>query len=163
MPRVVASHLLLRKPGSILLLRRFQTGWSDGLYSVIAGHVEPGESPVEAVIREAGEEAGLQIESQHLEFVHAMHRRKVDGEEKLDIWFACGKWIGTPYNAEPDKCDDLRWFDDRELPAHTVDYVRTTLGLIHDHHIFSTYAEGESMHVFRVGDRREGLSREGSA
>ena len=85
----VATHLLLRRSESILLLRRYNTGWEDGKYSVVAGHIDPDESAVDAMLREAWEEAGIRIEAENLEFAHVMHRRKVNGEERVDLWFLC--------------------------------------------------------------------------
>lgn len=145
--RVVAAHLMLRRLESVLLLRRYETGWEDGKYSVIAGHVDAGESPVGAMLREAREEAGIQINAEDLRFAHVMHRRKADGEEKLDVWFACDKWQGEPYNAEPGKCDDLRWFGMAALPTNIVEYVRTVLGLIGKGCVFSTYDAQELVYI----------------
>ena len=54
----VAVYLLLLREGQVLLLRRHNTGYEDGNYSVIAGHVEPGERITQALVREAAEEAG---------------------------------------------------------------------------------------------------------
>ena len=36
----VAVHLLLVKDNKVLLLRRFNTGYEYGNYSVVAGHVD---------------------------------------------------------------------------------------------------------------------------
>ena len=150
---VVASHLLLGRPKSILLLRRYKTGWEDGKYSVVAGHVDPNESAIDAMLREAWEEAGIRIDAENLEFAHVMHRRKADGEEKMDVWFTCERWEGVPYNAEPQKCDDMRWFTWENLPPNLVDYVRTTLILIRDGYKFSVYNNQDLLHFSGTDSR----------
>ena len=53
----VAVHLFLIKDGRILLLRRFNTGYEDGNFTVVAGHVDGNESYIDAMLREAKEEA----------------------------------------------------------------------------------------------------------
>lgn len=45
--------------GRVLLLERTNTGWLDGSYGLPSGHVEPGEMPSEAMVREALEEVGV--------------------------------------------------------------------------------------------------------
>ena len=51
-------YLILIQKKNILLLRRFNTGWEDGNYSLISGHLDGKESVIQAMIREAEEEAG---------------------------------------------------------------------------------------------------------
>ena len=69
----VAVHLLLVKNDRVLLLRRYNTGYEDGNYSVVAGHIEGGEDLKTAMIREAREEAGIEILRSNLEVVGVIH------------------------------------------------------------------------------------------
>jgi len=60
----VAVHLFFLRDEQILLLRRFNTGYEDGNYSVVAGHVDAGETVTQAAIREATEKPGCMIRPQ---------------------------------------------------------------------------------------------------
>ena len=122
---VVAVHLFLVKDGEILLMRRFNTGWSDGLYSVPAGHLDRGEEATTAIIREAKEETGLEIERSLLEVVHTMHRRAQ--EERIDLFFTASNWKNMPRIVETSKCDDMRWFPVDGLPLNIVPYVEAAV------------------------------------
>jgi len=122
----VAVHLFLRKDNNILLLRRFNTGYEDGNYSVIAGHIDGGEDVSTAMIREAKEEAGINILPDNLKIVQVMHRKKSD-EERIDCFFICDNWTGTIEIMEPDKCDELLWVHIDKLPNNTIDYIRAAV------------------------------------
>ena len=56
-------YLVLIKDNKILLLRRYNTGNDDGNYSLVGGHVDDGEAYKDAMIREAKEEADIEINS----------------------------------------------------------------------------------------------------
>ena len=118
-------HLFFFRENQILLLRRFNTGFRDGEYSVPAGHLDGGETVVDAGIREGKEEVGLDLNPNDLIFSSVMHR--IEDDERVDFFFQVHQWQDEPFNAEPDKCDDLRWVDINNLPANTVPYVRQAL------------------------------------
>ena len=107
------------------MLRRYNTGYQDGNYSVVAGHLNGGERVTAAAIREAREEVGIQIQAEDLEVVGVMHR--LSDDERIDFFLAASSWSGKVSNEEPQKCDRLIWSDLDELPVNVVPYVRRAL------------------------------------
>lgn len=122
---VSAVHVFLVRGSRILLLRRFNTGYEDGNYSVVAGHLDGDEEVKAAAIREAWEEVGVRITPQDLEVVGVMHRRSDD--ERVDFFLVATAWSGELTNREPDKCDRLTWFELVELPQNVIPYVRRAI------------------------------------
>ena len=86
-----------------------QAKWSKGLYSTIAGFVEPGESIEDAVYREVEEETGVRVE--HIEY------------QSSQPWlFPASLMLGFYAKAIDDKIainknelDDVRWFTREEI------------------------------------------------
>jgi 8-oxo-dGTP diphosphatase len=136
---VPTSHLILIRDGKILLLRRFNTGFEDGNYSVVAGHLDGDETFRQAMVREAREEAGISIRPDEMEIVHVMHRRKGSGSdsERIDFFIRARGWEGEPRNKEPGKCDDLRWFDLDNLPGNVIPYVRQAIENVRKGRVYS--------------------------
>lgn len=122
----IAAYLILVKDGQILLLRRTNTGYQDGNYSLVAGHLDGRETAKQCIIREAEEEAGIKLTPADLEVVHVMHRYRPD-REYVDIYLKGNVWGGDITNMEPDKCDELRWFPLDSLPDNIIPEVRFAL------------------------------------
>jgi 8-oxo-dGTP diphosphatase len=118
-----AVYLFLLKDNEILLSRRFNTGWMDGKYSLIAGHIDGNESVSEAMIREALEEGKIRISNRDLKPATVLHR-KTPETEYVDFFFVARKWEGELKIGEPEKCDDLRWFDLNDLPDNLLPYIK---------------------------------------
>jgi len=118
-------HLLIFREEEVLLLRRFNTGYRDGEYSLPAGHLDGGETVLAAAGREAAEETGIRIPPGGAVFSSVMHR--MEGDERIDFFLEVREWEGEPFNAEPEKCDDLCWAHPSHLPANLVPYVRRAI------------------------------------
>lgn len=118
-------HLFFFRAGQVLLLRRFNTGYRDGEYSVPAGHLDGNETVRAAAQREAMEEVGVRIELADILFSSVMHRN--EGDERVDFFVEIRRWHGEPINKEPHKCDELRWVDLGAFPENTIPYVRRAL------------------------------------
>ena len=121
-----ATYLVLIRVGQVLLLRRFNTGYQDGNYSLVAGHLDGGETAKQCIIREAREEAGITINPADLAVVHVMHRLS-PAREYFDIYLRAEKWLGDIINREPHKCDELKWCRLDSLPDNVLPEVRFAL------------------------------------
>jgi 8-oxo-dGTP diphosphatase len=121
----VNAYLILEKDEQYLMLLRKNTGYYDGYYGLVAGHVENNESAKEGMIREAREEAGIFIEEKDLSFAYCLHRQS--GRSNIDLFFHCISWKGQIVNKEPHKCKELVFFSKNELPENTVGYIKKVL------------------------------------
>jgi NAD+ diphosphatase len=100
----------LRRSGHQLLLAR-SPHYAPGMYSALAGFVEPGESLEECVHREVAEEVGVQVRglryygSQSWPFPHS-----------LMLAFSA-EWAGGEIVRQEDEIEDAQWFDLDALPG----------------------------------------------
>ena len=118
-----AVYLILLRKNKILLSRRFRTGWMDGNYSLVAGHIDGNEPISTAMIREAKEEADVVIKKEDLLPATVIHRY-YPNQEYVDFFFVAKKWEGEPKIMEADKCDDMSWFDLNKLPENLLPYIK---------------------------------------
>jgi 8-oxo-dGTP diphosphatase len=122
---IAAVYLLFRRGEDILLLLRANTGYEDGAYGLVSGHVDGEEPLAVAAAREAREEAGVEIDPADLALRTVMHRRQDD--ERIEFFFEPTRWRGEIRNMEPDKCAALNWFPITSLPDNTIPYVREAI------------------------------------
>ncbi len=133
---IPAVYLILIKDKQILLLRRHNTGYFDGSYSLCAGHLDGGETLKEAMIREAKEEIDIVLDKADLKLVHTMNR-KIPNNERIDFFFYAKKWIGEPKIMEIDKCNDLTWFEFNNLPKNIIPYIKEAIDCTSNNIIYS--------------------------
>ncbi|GAA0474446.1 methyltransferase domain-containing protein [Streptomyces olivaceiscleroticus] len=143
---VIDVHLILRRGDEVLLARRANTGYADGLLHAPSGHAEDGEDVREAMIREAGEELGLRLGPSDLRVALVMQHRSPEGRPRIG-WFFEARYGagGEPANREPEKCSELDWFPLDALPDDMVAYCRAGL---------DAYRAGQRflLHWHRPGD-----------
>lgn len=123
---ILAAYLLLVRNEELLFLRRCHTGYCDEQLGLPSGHVEEGESILQAVVREASEEIGLVLHPDHLDLVHVRDRNAEDGH-RVDFFFVCDTWEGTVHNAEPHKCSELMWINPTQLPDDVIPYIQEVI------------------------------------
>lgn len=124
----------------ILLSRRQNTGYMDGKYDmVVSGHVESGETLTKTLVREAQEEAGIEISEDDLEFLMLFDESST-GYHK--VFFQTSRYSGEPRIMEPEKCAERLWADVDNLPADIIPHLSAViknieLGIAYDDDDFS--------------------------
>lgn len=113
----ITVGLILEKNGKILLIKRKNTGYMDGMYGFLAGHVEAGESLKQAMVREVREEGGIKVKEEDLEFVCGV---RGNNRDYINFFFKTDKFEGIPTIKEPDKCEEIIWVDMDKIPQNTI-------------------------------------------
>lgn len=109
-PRVApAVIVLIEREGEILLGRSAR--FPAGVYSTLAGFVEPGETLEECVHREVAEEVGVRLEN-----LRYFGSQPHPFPNSLMLGFIA-EWAGGDIILEDDEIEDARWFSHDDLPG----------------------------------------------
>ncbi len=123
-----AVHIILINDNKILLQKRKGSKLWPGYYALPAGHIDEGETQYDALVREAKEELGIEINPNDIINNYVVLRRnffEIDGkilEPYIDYYFEIKKYNGVPKIIEEDKCDELLWADVNNLPEPFINY-----------------------------------------
>lgn len=124
--RVAVHVIVAREDGAVFFVRRARTGFMDGKLSLPSGHLEDGESVLEAAARETLEEAGVIVRPADLEHVATVHGRwRV--APYLHLFFRASRWEGTAHAAEPEKSSGCAWVHPRDYSDDLIPYERRAL------------------------------------
>ena len=106
--RVELAVLCLIKDGDrVLLQNRVKKDWQG--YTLPGGHVEPGESFVDAVVREMQEETGLTIEKPKMVGIKQF---PIEGGRYIVLLFEATQFTGEVVSSEE---GEMTWIDRAEL------------------------------------------------
>lgn len=98
----------------VLLVRRSDNGW----WTPVTGIVDPGEHPADTAVREAREEADVDIRVDRiasLGVTRMVTYANGDQAQYIDHTFACTYLGGNPRPADGENTD-VRWFAINDLP-----------------------------------------------
>jgi len=104
-PEIVAA--LLKERDHVLLCHRSPLRrWFPDVWDLPGGHVDPGETRGQALVRELREELSIHIVEPSQPPVALISTK----EFRMQVWLV-ESWTGTVTNAAPDEHDDLAWVD----------------------------------------------------
>ncbi|WP_433319465.1 NUDIX domain-containing protein [Micromonospora chersina] len=111
---VVVTGALVEN-GAVLLVHRSpnRRAYPD-LWDLPGGHVEAGESELEALAREMREELGVEIVAESAARLGDWHAGSGEDAVQVGVWHV-GDWVGSPTNRAPDEHDDIAWVGVSEL------------------------------------------------
>lgn len=109
-PRLSPAIIVLVRDGERLLLARSH-GFPAGLYSVLAGFVEPGESIEEAVRREVREEVGVEVRN-----LRYFGSQPWPFPNSLMIGFTA-EYAGGELRIDPQEIEDAGWYEIGRFPS----------------------------------------------
>lgn len=119
-------NVIVIRDGKVLLSRRANTGWMDGYLCAPGGHVEEGESPSRAILREIREELGVDVDPLHIEFA-CVAARNASPVQYVAYEFVLRDNGYDFLNAEPDRCSELVWVELANLPDDLIPDFRQIL------------------------------------
>jgi NAD+ diphosphatase len=108
-PRLAPAIIVLVERGKELLLARSRH-FMPGMYSVLAGFVEPGESLEEAVVREVREEVGISVKN-----IKYFGNQPWPFPHSLMIGFTA-TYAGGKISLDDSEIEDAGWFTADNLP-----------------------------------------------
>ncbi len=117
-PRTDPAVIMLVHDGARCVLGR-QPRFAPGLYSTLAGFVEPGECLEEAVAREVFEEVGLRVDQ-----IEYLSSQPWPFPSSLMLGFYA-RATTTEITVQPDEIEHARWFSREELLAAPPGLPRT--------------------------------------
>jgi 8-oxo-dGTP pyrophosphatase MutT (NUDIX family) len=138
LPSVTA--VVINERSEVLLQRRSD----NGQWGLLSGHMEPGEEPADAVIREVMEEAGIEVIPEQITGVYSgpdYLRREANGNETLfmNITFRCRPVSGEA-RVNDDESLGMRYFpcepSDQLPEMGAINYERIQHALRDDPRVF---------------------------
>jgi 8-oxo-dGTP diphosphatase len=104
-PHQIVAAMLVRADTVLLCHRTVERAWYPDVWDLPGGHIETGESPTDALVRELREEVGITL----LEPLGGHSFSRTTEEFRLRVW-TTRRWSGSPANCAPEEHDAIGWF-----------------------------------------------------
>lgn len=126
----LSVHIVIMQDGKVLLQKRHNTGFADGMYALPSGCVEANESIYAAAKREAKEELGITFIGKDIEFVTTVYKneqKEIQSWNSVCYFLSLKNYQGEIINMEPDKCSELSFYSLDSLPENFLEVSKKGL------------------------------------
>jgi 8-oxo-dGTP diphosphatase len=111
-PHQVVAGMLIRAHAVLLCHRSIERAWYPDVWDLPGGHIETGESPTDALVRELREEVGVTL----LEPLGDHSFSRSTEEFQMRVW-TTRRWSGSAANCAPEEHDAIGWFSASDAAA----------------------------------------------
>jgi 8-oxo-dGTP diphosphatase len=101
----IVAGVLVRDARVLLCHRSADREWYPNVWDLPGGHIEPGESPADALVRELREELGVTVEPPADPPFTVIATADFD----MLVWLVT-EWVGDSSNMAPAEHDALAWY-----------------------------------------------------
>ena len=105
-PQRVAAAVIVDGERVLMCHRHPDRRWYPDIWDLPGGHIEDGEQPRDALIRELEEELGIVVDAADLE---AGRTLMPEAGLTVHVWVV-RSWMGELFNRAPDEHDTIGWF-----------------------------------------------------
>jgi 8-oxo-dGTP diphosphatase len=109
--RPVVAGILVRNHQVLLCHRSADRAWFPDVWHLPGGHVEPGESAAEVLVRELAEELGIEVDPPTTDPF-----TRIEGPDFELVMWVLDAWSGEVSNRDPSEHNSVAWFDTDAVP-----------------------------------------------
>ncbi len=110
----VGVGVFVRKDGKFILQRR-KGAHGEGMWSLLGGHLEYGETPEQTAVREAKEEANIEIKNTKV--IGLTNDFMPDEQKHYITIFVEAEYAGGELRKNDAESSEAGWFDMESLPS----------------------------------------------
>lgn len=111
-PKTFGVKVIIEQNGKLLLIKNSYGG---STWTLTGGGIKKGESPIEAAVREAREEVGINFETRELKELGSY---VTDHEGKIDTVHVFHAMTGNQSKIDQDEVIQAEWFSKEGLPEN---------------------------------------------
>ena len=114
----------------VLLVHKNRPAWQKGLINGVGGKIEPGETPLDCMVRECQEETLLDIKPDQWENCATIKEAQESGQDwTIEVFVT--SYQGDQSDAQKNDHEEIEWFPNKQLPDTVISNLHFLIPLAH--------------------------------